>query len=87
MEARARIGDKFAGLNLAPWSSLAGMALVQIAICSAFAADSVLERPVSRAFWQKQISTLLFQLNDLHQNLRDQLEALTDAGLSQNEAS
>src|SRR3954454_9381826 len=34
----------------------------------AFVADSVRERPVSRAFWQKQISTLLFQLNDLHQN-------------------
>src|SRR3954453_21407746 len=36
----------------------------------AFVADSVRERPVSRAFWQKQISTLLFQLNDLHQNPR-----------------
>src|SRR5947208_13951996 len=29
----------------------------------AFVADSVRERPVSRVFWQKQISTLLFQLN------------------------
>src|SRR3954452_20310977 len=53
----------------------------------AFVADSVRERPVSRAFWQKQISTVLFQHNDLHQNRQVSVEKMSESKPSDDASS